>query len=339
MRTIPDEWYHRKDKLANSSITWPEACMVALLASFTEGRPLAPRTTSSYLSAVKKYLENQGVDTRFFGTSQYITNTRRGIALHYRAVTNRTALDSIRIPITADMILSYHEITTKGAPTLQQRALLVAQLTGFTLVARVSEYLYSTRSNHWLQAGSVQFTLANGAIIPAHMAYKHSTLQPVSLAIMVRSKKNDQAGRGYKYIFTLADAVDRYCYVSEMWQYATRARPTARGPFFAVPAVKWTLRATRLAAHLKSMAKHYHLDHTRISTHSLRIGGASTLAAAGLTDHEIMRVGAWRSTSFLTYLRQNVTLFEKARAALSSAGALTMEEVRPLITTDTRARE
>jgi hypothetical protein len=42
----------------------------------------------------------------------------------------------------------------------------------------------------------------------------------------------------------------------------------------------------------------------------LRIGGATTLAAAGLNDHEIQGVGDWKSNSYLTYVRKNITLFE-----------------------------
>ena len=58
-------------------MTWPEACMTVLLTSFTVGRALGPRTAASYLSAVKKYFENQGVDTTFFKHSQYIRNTKQ----------------------------------------------------------------------------------------------------------------------------------------------------------------------------------------------------------------------------------------------------------------------
>ena len=82
--------------------------MVALLASFTTGRALAPRTTSSYMSAVKKFLQNQGVDTSFFNKSQYIANTKAGIAQQYRVAVNRTAKDATRLPVTADMIIAYH---------------------------------------------------------------------------------------------------------------------------------------------------------------------------------------------------------------------------------------
>ena len=41
-----------------------------------------------------------------------------------------------------------------------------------------------------------------------------------------------------------------------------------------------------------------------------------------------MRMGSWRSTAFLTYLRQNIELFEKARTAMASGQHLTLEDVR-----------
>ena len=121
--------------------------MIVLLTSFTMGRALASQTASSYLSAVKKYLENQGVDTNFFKHSQYIRNTKQGLTLAYRVQTNRTSLDATRLPNTADMILLYHKATTKDDPTLQQRALFVAQLTRFTMVARVSEYCTQAKAS------------------------------------------------------------------------------------------------------------------------------------------------------------------------------------------------
>jgi hypothetical protein len=55
----------------------------------------------------------------------------------------------------------------------------------------------------------------------------------------------------------------------------------------------------------------------------LLIGGATTLAAAGLNDHEIQGVGDWKSNSYLTYVRKNIILFEKARKALASPTACT----------------
>ena len=120
----------------------------------------------------QKFLENQGIN--FFKHSQYIRNTKQGLTLAYHVRTNRTTLDETRLPVTADMILLYHRATTRNAPTPQQRALFVAQLTGFTMVARVSEYLYTTKSTHWLATERVQFEMPNRSLIPAQHAHKHS---------------------------------------------------------------------------------------------------------------------------------------------------------------------
>jgi hypothetical protein len=333
MKTIPLEWQNRTDRFQYSTMTWPEACMTVLLVSFTIGRALAPRTVSSYLSAVKKYLENEGVDTNFFKHSQYIRNTKQGLTIAYRVETNRTSLDAARLSITADMIILYYKITAPHQPTLQQRALFVAQLTGFTMVARVSEYLYTSKSEHWLTTDRVQFEMPDGTTIPAQHAHKRASTTPIDVHIHIRTRKNDQKGRGHTLHFHRANPTDKYCYVSEMWAHATCARPNAKGPFFAIPSENWILKAPQLSLQLKNMAAHFGIDSSRISTHSLRIGGASTLAAAGLTDIEIMRIGAWRSTTFLTYyIRENNHMFEKARATLAGSEALTLADVRRLDT-------
>ena len=44
-------------------------------------------------------------------------------------------------------------------------------------------------------------------------------------------------------------------------------------------------------------------NHEFFSTHSLRIGGASALAAAGVPDYIIQTMGRWKSLAFLMYIR------------------------------------
>ena len=45
------------------------------------------------------------------------------------------------------------------------------------------------------------------------------------------------------------------------------------------------------------------LDHRRFTSHSLRIGGASALAAAGMPDWFIKKMGRWKSLAFLQYIQ------------------------------------
>ena len=285
MKRIPREWENRTDRFQHSTMTCAEACMTVLLTSFTVGRALAPRTAASYLSAVKKCFENQGVDTTFFKHSQYLRNTKQGLTLAYRVQTNRTSLDARRLPITADMTLLYHTVTANKTPTPQQRALFVAQLTMVRILIYEQERTLA-------QTERVQFELPDRTLVPAQHAHVHAHTHPTAVHIHIKTRKNDQKGRGHTLHFHRAHHTDKYCYVSEMWAHAQCARPKPNCPFFAIPSEDWVLKAPQLSLQLKNMASYLGIDFTRISAHSLRIGRASTLAAAELTDNEIMRIGA-----------------------------------------------
>ena len=329
MRVIPLEWEEREDMFKGSTLTWPEACIVILLVSFAEpGQTVAPRTAGVYVSAVKKFLQNNGVETRFMDNSQYIRNTKAGLAQLHRIRTNRTDADRERIVVTSDMIRVYYVLDGGADPTLPQQAVYTAEMLGFTIVARVSEYLQTDTSAHLLTATEVVFELMNGQITPSQHAYKHPTEKPKAVSILIRSKKNDKRGRGFKYYFPATGPEATYCITTIMWTYAARARPIPGRSFFYIPELQWTLKPPYLATRLKQMGVHFGLDPSRISSHSLRIGGATTLAAAGLTDGDVRGMGDWKSNAFMQYVRKNVDLFARAQAAMTSAQALTVTDVR-----------
>ena len=97
---------------------------------------------------------------------------------------------------------------------------------------------------------------------------------------------------------------------------------------FHIPEMNWTLKPPYFTSRLKQLGVHFGLDPSRISSHSLRIGGATTLAAAGLTDGDVRGVGDRKSNAFMQYVRKNVELFARAQAAMTSAQALTVQDVR-----------
>ena len=65
------------------------------------------------------------------------------------------------------------------------------------------------------------------------------------------------------------------------------------------------------------MAIMYGLDPSRVSSHSLRIGGATAMAAAGMSEYEIKQMGRWKSDVFLDYARYTTQLLERAHCALA----------------------
>ena len=328
MRIIPQEWYYRTDKFVHSTLTWPEACIVIFITDMAEQNPpLSPRTAGVYVSGVRKFLQNNGVDTSFMNDSQYIRNTKAGLALWHRMTRNFHDADRERVPITADMIRGYYAYVGGQQPQLHQMATYSAAILGFTIVARVSEYLPTRDADHTLRTQHVTFYTTTGAAVPAHEVHLHPHAQVQAVSIWIKSKKNDQSGRGYKYHFNKANPGDTYCIATILWTYACRAAPEENNYFFHIPALQWTLKPPYFAQYLKRMGVHFGLDPARISSHSLRIGGATTLAAAGLTDNDVRNKGDWKSTAFARYLRKNMDLFERARSAMASHNAMTARNV------------
>ena len=105
-------------------------------------KAVIPSTVFAYPSAVRKFLEGNGIDTDFFENSQYIRNTKAGILKPYRAELNRDEGDPSRLAITVDMIMGYDAQTKKQLGKKYGLAQLhTAQVMGYTTLSRVSEYL------------------------------------------------------------------------------------------------------------------------------------------------------------------------------------------------------
>ena len=99
-------------------------------------------------------------------------------------------------------------------------------LMGFTMVARVSEYLETPGdATQLLLTERINFETEDGQTIPACDAHKHPKALVNAVTVNIKSKKNDPKGRGHRYHFTRAGPTEKYCIVQELWAYATRARP------------------------------------------------------------------------------------------------------------------
>ena len=82
MQMIPKEWEIRRDPFKLLTLTWHESCR-------DPKKAVIPSTASAYLSAVRNFFEDNGIDTDFFENSQYIRNTKAGMINVYRAELNR----------------------------------------------------------------------------------------------------------------------------------------------------------------------------------------------------------------------------------------------------------
>ncbi|XP_052788854.1 uncharacterized protein LOC128223621 [Mya arenaria] len=97
---------------------------------------------------------------------------------------------------------------------------------------------------------------------------------------------------------------DTVCPVSSLVQYL-RVRPKVAGPLFChfdgSPVTRYQFTSV-----LKKALRDAGLDYTRFSSHSFRIGAATTAALKGISAEQIQRAGRWCSQAVRRYIRHNL---------------------------------
>ena len=224
----------------------------------------------------------------------------------YRIETEITVKDTVRLPVSMDMIQGHHAATQRGEYIAIELAVYTSQVLAFTTLSQVSEYLYRGEAGaHTLMSEGVQFEILDGSMVPSHEVVTKNFKSVSGCIVNIRSAKNDAAGRGHRYFFTKCNpATDKstYCITTWiLWWYVQHARPGPRLPFFHIPKLQWTLKPPYLNKRLQAMAIMYGFDPSRVFSHSLRIGGATAIAAAGMSEYEIKQMGGWKSDVFLDY--------------------------------------
>ena len=68
-------------------------------------------------------------------------------------------------------------------------------------------------------------------------------------------------------------------------------------------------KALKTAAELLRYGDLRNIDIGYVDAHSLRGGGANTLHAAGFSDRQIMKMGRWKSKTFIEYIREELGHF------------------------------
>jgi len=85
---------------------------------------------------------------------------------------------------------------------------------------------------------------------------------------------------------------------------------------------------TSVTTVIKEIAREFGFDPRHYHMHSLRVGGASTLAAAGKPSHYIQKMGRWKSLAFLQYIHWAVSGMADALKTLSNPGVFTSRHLK-----------
>ena len=126
-----------------------------------------------------------------------------------------------------------------------------------------------------------------------------ATPQYGAVAINIRASKTDPFRKGIT-IYIAATQDTTLCPVLALQQYLA-CRVPSTGPLLRY-ANGTPLTKTGLNRLVKALSHRVGIAPDRYSTHSFRIGAATTAAAAGLPDWKIRMLGRWLSDSYQVYI-------------------------------------
>ena len=205
---------------------------------------------------------------------------------------------------------------------------------GICTVARASEYLRRPGKHHY-RAQDVVFTVVEGnkpvIYVPSMHVHRHKKEDVTGMTFTLVDCKNDVERIGHALPFERNNSPDcAFDFVGECYEWAGFARPKENKPFLSTQD-GWELSYDKFNSAIKEVATAFGLDATRYSTHSMRIGGASILAAAGVPDYIIQLAGRWKSLAFLQYIRLADIAYKKAINALTNKDLLTVDHLRKIV--------
>ena len=151
----------------------------------------------------------------------------------------------------------------------------------------------------FLRAG--EFTAVDSAppiILMSDVAI-NSRSAPTAFRLRLRRSKTDPLGRGVDIFLGVSGT--EVCPVAALLQYLA-VRPLGDGHLFVWEDGRPLSKST-FVNHLRRGLQSAGFDMTRFSGHSLRIGAATSAAAAGIPDHLIKTLGRWRSEAYQLYVR------------------------------------
>ena len=236
---------------------------------------LSPQSVQSHLSALNFIHQAKGGTDIF--TDFWITRIMTG----FRKI-NPTMADT-RLPITKDILYKLcsasSQVASDSYTQLLYQSMFLLSFHGFLRIGEITTSSMDHHNPNLLQLSNISIQPQSRIISIKFINYKHSTV-PFVLDIPNHSGP-----------YTLFTSLVTYLAL----------RGTTPGPLF----IKLGRPITRnmFAAHLSQCLQRSGLGNQRYTSHSFRIGAATTAITKGHTPSQVQAMGRWRSSAFKKYIR------------------------------------
>ena len=236
------------------------------------------------------------------------------------------ARDTERLMLAGRLqIPGHHTVGLSAVAVMSRLRVVSSELFGSWYLLRKSEFLPRVTAPHSLSSqllrSGIRFLDRDQNRIPYHLI---GAIQVFWLCIEVEFSKADQSGHGRILMHRVQDHQPADCVVTRMLQYIIMSRDVfgARDgdPLFHVPGLpRYTTES--LTAFMRATCHLIGLPASKVSAHSLRYGGATTMAAAGFHDYVIAYYGGWAqgSSSMRKYVKPSNAMVETVSRHMADA--------------------
>jgi len=253
----------------------------------------------------------------------------------WRLLPGNTEAERRATPISVEMIMGTRNAFAQPL-NLKDLTVYTAMIFGYNTASRCSEYLPQSKNvwTHAILSDCVLFLVekpgGSSILIESHSIHTCPINRIQGCLIIIRTAKNDKEGVGHRYYFPRkpSSSTRLYDFSTVMWEYSCIARPGKSQPFFhcTLP-VPWSLTRSFFNKRLKFTAVLFRLDPKHVTSHSLRAGAATALAAANVPDYVIKNFGGWSSEAFLRYVHASTQLYDNVHDILANGKHLSLESL------------
>ncbi|PIL33308.1 hypothetical protein GSI_04758 [Ganoderma sinense ZZ0214-1] len=247
-----------------------------------EGQHIDPRSVDSYLSGICAELEPFYPDVRRNRLSRLVRDTLKGSRRLYSKPVRRKA------PLTASDIATFHS-SLPSPPSHDDLLFFALLLTGFHGLARLGDLVWPDRvrnRTYSTVSRRLSVQIADDHYSFLLQTHKSDAFFEGDRILVEKHHPGSDPMRAFTNYLASRDRL--FPFRSELWLRASGSIPL-RG---------WFLR--RLSAVFPPS--------TNISGHSMRAGGATSLALAGASGDTIRSVGRWSSDAWQRYVRKHPSL-------------------------------
>ncbi len=301
LQTYVTAWKCFKSFHLSQNIPFPEFSLLSITSfiSFLNSiKCLQVSSIKGYISGIQFFHK-----LLYIAPSPVIRNTQTAMLIRGIQGTRPSRPDS-RLPITLDILTKcIHTLRTCYKPPSTARTLdTMFILAFFGGVLRCSELTASSKFDP-----AINPTISDLTILDSE-----------TISFLIKQSKTDQVKKdNFVYIFNLSSPIQPYQAVREYFRLRISQAKSPLEHLFLDHAGNPASR-TWFQKQLKSVLLSAGISATNFSSHSFRIGAATSAAQKGLTKHQIQTLGRWSSEAFQSYIRTDQFHIKSAHQTLIS---------------------